>query len=229
VVSQFRISNFEFRNPRDWGLYLVTDRHQTGGRDLFEVLGQVLAAGVRAIQLREKDLNALETYRLAERLLAMTRKAGAALMINDRVDIALALGADGIQLTRKSLPPEDVRALVGSRMQIGVSCHSLEDVREAADGGADFLVLGPVYATPSKTSYGLPHTPAILRQARDICSLPILAIGGITASQVPEIVQAGADGVAAISAVLAAPDPAAATRELLGAICTAWASRQSGN
>ena len=213
------------REPREWGLYLVTDRHQTGGRDIVEVLGQAAAAGAPAIQLREKGLDTVEMYRLAERLLAMTRQAGAALLINDRMDIAMALGADGVHLTRKSLPPREVRSLVGSRMLIGISCHGLEDVREAVDGGVDFVVLGPIYATLSKAPYGPPLAPGILREARRICPLPILAIGGIKAARVPEVVGAGADGVAAISAVLAAPDPGAATRELLDAVADAKYTR----
>ena len=229
MASQFRISNFEFRNPREWGLYLVTDRHQTDDRDLVEVLGQAAAAGALAIQLREKRLDTVEMYRLAETLLAMTRRAGAALLINDRVDVAMALGADGVHLTRKSLPPREVRSLVGSRMLIGISCHGLEDVREAVDGGVDFVVLGPIYATLSKASYGPPLAPGILREARRICPLPILAIGGIKAARGPEVVSAGADGVAAISAVLAAPDPGAATRELLDAVAAARGVERSGN
>ena len=199
----------------------MTDRTQTGGRDLAEVLGQAMAAGVPAVQLREKGLDTVEVYHLAERLLAMTRKARAALVINDRVDVAMALGADGVHLTRKSLPPREVRSLVGSRMLIGISCHGLEDVREAVDGGVDFVVLGPVYATPSKAPYGPPLTPEILREARKVCPLPIFGIGGVKAAQVPEVVGAGADGVAAISAVLSALDPGAATRELLDAVAKA--------
>jgi thiamine-phosphate pyrophosphorylase len=222
----FRIPHSAFRSPRDWGLYLVTDRKQTGGRDLVEVLTQALACGVRAIQLREKDLDTIHVYRLAERLLSITRTAGAALVINDRVDVALALGADGVHLTRKSLPPKEVRALVGSHMLVGVSCHTLADIQEAAAGGVDFLVLGPIYATPSKAPYGAPLTPAMLRQARAMCPLPILAIGGINASRVPEVMEAGADGVAAISAVLAAPDPSAAVAELLAALRVHRASQR---
>ena len=182
------------REPREWGLYLVTDRTQTGGRDLEDVLARALEGGVRAIQLREKDLDTIEVFRLGERLLAGTRAAGAALIVNDRVDVAMALGADGVHLTRKSLPPREARALVGPDMLLGVSCHNLDDVREAVDGGVDFLVLGPIYATPSKASYGPPLTPEILRRARMICALPILAIGGIGPERVPEVMAAGADG-----------------------------------
>jgi thiamine-phosphate pyrophosphorylase len=184
-------------------------------------LAQALRAGVRAIQLREKDLDTIEVYRLGERLLSMTRQAGAALIVNDRVDVAMALGADGVHLTRKSLPPQDARTLVGPEMLLGISCHSLADVREAIEGGVDFLVLGPIYDTPSKAPYGAPLTPAILKQARATCSLPILAIGGINATRVPEVIRAGADGVAVIAAVLAAPDPGAGTRELLDAVVRA--------
>ena len=210
-----------FRNPKEWGLYLVTDRHQAGDRDLLTVVGQALRAGVRAVQLREKDLPTRDLYHLAGKVLATARAAGAALLVNDRVDVAMALSADGVQLTRRSLPPREARDLLGAGKLIGVSCHSLMEVREAEEGGADFVVLGPIFETPSKASFGPPLTTEIVRQARAITSLPILAIGGITAVQAPEVMAAGADGIGVISAVMAAADPAAATRELLSAVCLA--------
>ena len=185
------------------------------------MLEQALAGGVRTIQLREKDLDTIQVYRLGERVLSLTRNTGAVLLVNDRVDVAMALGADGVHLTRKSLRPNEARALVGSGMLLGISCHSLADVREAVAGGVDFLVLGPIFHTPSKSTYGPPLTPAILRQAQGICTVPMLAIGGVNATRVPEVIHAGADGVAVISAVLAAPDPARATRELLEAVAQA--------
>ncbi|MFB3817334.1 MAG: thiamine phosphate synthase [Candidatus Methylomirabilales bacterium] len=203
--------------PRTWGVYLVTDRHQAGGRELVEVVEQALLGGVRAVQLREKDLPTDQLYRLAERLLARTRARGAALLVNDRVDVAMAVGADGVHLGRGSLPPEEARRLLGPGALVGVSCHSVAEVREAAQGGADFVVLGPIYATPSKARYGPPLSPAVLRAAREALSIPILAIGGITAARIPEAIQAGADGVALISAVMGAPDPAAAAGELMAA------------
>jgi thiamine-phosphate pyrophosphorylase len=214
------IRNSEF-GIRNWGVYLVTDRKQTGGRDLVEVLSQALQAGVRAIQLREKDLDTIDVYRLGERLLPIARERGALLIVNDRVDVAMALGADGVHLTGKSLPPKDARALVGTDMLVGVSCHGLADVEEAVAGSVDFVVLGPIYATPSKAPYGPPLGLGMLRQARAICPLPILAIGGINAQRVPEVMAAGADGVAVISAVLAAPDPGAAAREMIRAVARA--------
>lgn len=199
----------------------MTDRRQTAGRDLVEVLDQTMAAGVRAIQLREKDLDTIDVYRLGERLLPIARERGALLIVNDRVDVAMALGADGVHLTGKSLPPKEARALVGTDILVGVSCHGLADVEEAVSGRVDFVVLGPIYATPSKAPYGPPLGLGMLRQARAICPLPILAIGGINAHRVPEVVGAGADGVAAISAVLAAPDPEKASRDLIGAVARA--------
>ena len=208
-------------HPRNWGLYLVTDRHQTGDRDLLAVVGEALQAGVRAVQLREKDLFTRELYHLAGKVLAMTRGAGGVLLVNDRVDVALALSADGVQLTRRSLPPREVRNLLGPNKLIGVSCHSLAEVREAEGGGADFVVLGPVFETPSKAPFGPPLTTGILREARAITSLPILAIGGISAARIPEVMAAGADGVGVISAVMAAPDPGAAAAELLSAVARA--------
>jgi thiamine-phosphate pyrophosphorylase len=200
-----------------WGLYLVTDRHQTGGRELVEVVEQALLGGVRAVQLREKDLSTDQLYRLAQRVLARTRAHGALLLVNDRIDVALAVGADGVHLGRRSLPPEEARRLLGPRSILGVSCHSVTDAREAAQGGADFVVLGPIYATPSKAPYGPPLSPAVLRAAREDVTAPILAIGGINAARIPEVIGAGADGAALISAVVAAADPAAAARELLRA------------
>lgn len=199
-------------------MYLVTDRTQAGGRDLVEVVSQAIRGGIRAVQLREKGLDTSAQYRLAERLLPVCRAAGAALLVNDRVDIVLALGADGVHLTRSSLPPAEARKLLGPDRLLGVSCHSLADVREAAAGGVDFVVLGPIFETPSKRAYGPPLTPALLAAARALTRLPLLAIGGIRASRAPDVLAAGADGVAVISAVLAAPDPAAAAADLLRAV-----------
>ena len=183
-----------------------------------EVAREALRGGVRAIQLREKDLTTRDLYHLAETLLIATREAGAALLINDRVDVAMALSADGVHLRRESLPPREARELLGPGKLIGMSCHSAADVREATGAGVDFVVLGPVFETPSKVSYGPPLTTAALLDARAASSLPILAIGGIKKAQVRDVMAAGADGVAVISVVMSAPDPAAAATELLTAV-----------
>ena len=199
----------------------MTDRHQTGGRDLLDVVSQALTAGVLAVQLREKELPTRDLYHLAEKFLAVTRAAGAALLINDRLDVAMALSADGVHLTRRSLPPRECRELLGPERLIGVSCHSLAEVWESVDGGADFVVLGPIFQTPSKAAYGPPLTTAALREARAAVGLPILAIGGIQETHVGEVMAAGADGIAVISAVMAARDPGQAAAALLAAVAAA--------
>ncbi len=204
-------------------MYLVTDRHQTGSRDLLAVVGQALQAGVRAVQLREKDLATRDLYDLAGKCLAITRGAGAALLVNDRVDVAMALSADGVHLTRRSLPPKEARALLGPEKLIGISCHSLAEVREAEDGSVDFVVLGPIFETPSKARFGPPLTTSVLRQARAMTSLPVLAIGGINCVRIPEVMAAGANGVSVISAVMAAPDPSGAASLLLTAVAASRA------
>jgi thiamine-phosphate pyrophosphorylase len=216
-----------FRHPREWGLCLVTDRHQTGSRELLAVVGDALQAGLRAVQLREKDLATRDLYDLGGKLLAMTREVGAALLINDRVDVAMALAADGVHLTRRSLPPKEARDLLGPAKLIGISCHSVAEVREAADNKVDFVVLGPIFETPSKTQFGPPLSTSVLRMARATTSLPLLAIGGIHSGRIPEVMAAGADGVSVISDVMAAQDPGAAAANLLAA----WGRerRQPGN
>jgi thiamine-phosphate pyrophosphorylase len=201
-------------DPSNWNVCLVTDRQQTAGRDLVSVAEQALEGGVEAIQLREKDLGAGDLFRLGERLIPLTRAAGAALLVNDRADVAIALGADAVHLTRGSLPIRIVRSLVGPSMRIGISCHGLEDVREAVEAQADYIFLGPIYETPSKAAYGAPIGLDVLRRAHAAYSIPILAIGGICADRVNEVLDAGAHGIAVISAILTAPDPRAAAQAL---------------
>jgi thiamine-phosphate pyrophosphorylase len=202
------------RKP-DFDLYLVTDRHQTRGRDLLNVLERALDGGVRAVQLREKDLGGRELFFLAEKVAKLCRRFHAVLLINDRVDIALAVDADGIQLGSASMPVEAARALIGEEKSIGVSTHSLEEARRAERAGADFLLFGPVYFTPSKTAYGKPQGPAPLAEVVEKISLPVYAIGGIKPENVGEVKKTGARGVALISAIMSASDPLAASRKIV--------------
>ena len=196
-------------------LCLVTDRTQTRGRDLVAVVGECLAAGLPAVQVREKDLGAADLAVLCRRLLEPARAVGAMLVVNDRVDVALAVGADAVQRTHTSLIVEDIRAVAGRRLRIGVSVHSLEDAVDAELKGADWVTYGPVYDTPSKRPYGPPQGLERLAEvARGLC-IPVIAIGGITPERVKECRAAGARGVAAISSILAAGSPAAATRRFL--------------
>jgi thiamine-phosphate pyrophosphorylase len=193
-------------------LVLVTDRHATAGRDLVDVVAAALDAGLPAVQLREKDLPGRALLILAERLRQLTARAGALLLVNDRVDVAVAVGADGVHLGGGSLPADVARRLLPPRALVGVSTHA---PAEAASAAADFVFYGPVYATPSKTAFGPPQGLAALRQAAAAARVPVLAIGGVTAATVPATRAAGATGVAVIRAILSADDPALATRGLL--------------
>ena len=196
-------------------LTLVTDRTQTRGRDLAAVVGECLAAGLPAVQVREKDLGAADLAFLCRRLLGPARDAGAMLVVNDRVDVALAVGADAVQRTSISLPVDDIRAVAGRRLRIGVSVHSLEDAVDAELKGADWVTYGPVYDTPSKRRYGAPQGLQRLATVARGLRIPVIAIGGITPERVKEVRAAGARGVAVISAILAADSPANATRRFL--------------
>jgi thiamine-phosphate pyrophosphorylase len=200
------------------GLCLVTDRTQTRGRDLAAVVGECLAAGLPAVQVREKDLGAADLAFLCRRLLGPARDAGAMLVVNDRVDVALAVGADAVQRTSISLPVDDIRAVAGRRLRIGVSVHSLEDAVDAELKGADWVTYGPVYDTPSKRRYGAPQGLERLATVARGLRIPVIAIGGMTPERVKEVRQAGARGVAAISSILAADSPADATRRFLEAL-----------
>jgi len=137
-------------------LLLVTDRQQTGGRPLLDVLRSALAAGVRAIQLRERDLSSRDLLRLAQDVQRLTIVAGGQLLINDRVDVAMTLDNVGVHLRANSLPVAVARKLLGGQRLIGISAHSVDDVVRAEAEGADYVVLGPIYETPSKTIYGAP-------------------------------------------------------------------------
>jgi thiamine-phosphate pyrophosphorylase len=204
--------------PRvDFTLYLVTDRRQTAGRPLLAVLQEALEAGVTAVQLRERDLPTRELLDLAQALRELTRRYGARLLINDRIDLALAVGADGVHLRADSLPVAAARRLLGPARLIGQSAHTVEDVSRAETEGADFAVLGPAYDTPSKRGYGPPLGLRPFEETRD-CRIPVFAIGGVTAARVGELRRAGARGIALISSVLAAASPQAAARELLKAL-----------
>jgi thiamine-phosphate pyrophosphorylase len=202
----------------DLRLCLVTDRTQTRGRDLTAVVGDCLAAGLPAVQVREKDLGAGDLAFLCRRIRALTLDREALLIVNDRVDVALAVGADAVQRTSTSLPVEDIRAIADKRLRIGVSVHSKEEAVEAELKGADWIVFGPVYDTPSKRAYGPPQGLAKLERVAAMVRLPVVAIGGITPERVPEVLGAGARGVAAISAILAADSPGDATRRFLEAL-----------
>ncbi|MDX1763442.1 MAG: thiamine phosphate synthase [bacterium] len=197
----------------DFKIYLVTDRTQVPECDLVAALKEALDGGVKAVQLREKDLSDGEVFALAEALRQLCRRYGARLMINDRADIAEAVGADGVQLTQRSYSPREARRILGREKLIGVSTHSAAEAESAARGGADFVTLGPIFDTPSKRRYGPPIGIDLLRTVAAGINIPVFAIGGITPEVVPEVLDAGAFGVAMISGILGTGHIGKAARE----------------
>ena len=196
-------------------LYLITNRHQTRERPLEVALDQALQAGVRFVQLREKDLDTRRLLSLASDILTLTRSYKAILLINDRVDIVKAIGADGVHLRSGSLPVVQARQILGSSFLIGKSTHSEEEVVEAEADGADFAVLGPIYDTPSKRRLGDPLGCGPLQEVRHRCHIPVYAIGGITPTRASQVLVKGAYGVAVISFVLEAESIPLASSQLL--------------
>ena len=200
-------------NSIDFTLYLITDRHQVpAGRTLLATVEAALQGGVRAVQLREKDLPAAELLPLAEELRALTRRFAARLLLNDRIDVALAVAADGVHLGGHSLPAAVARHLLGPQRLIGVSTHHPAEIATAAAAGADFVTFGPVFATPSKSAYGPPQGLEALRLACQNSPLPVFALGGIKPCHLAVLQKAGAAGAAVISSLMAASDPLATAR-----------------
>jgi len=198
-------------------VYLVTD--PSGGSGLVARAARALRGlppGVVAIQVRARGATGRELLEAARALRTVATEAGQLLLVNDRADVALAAGADGVHLPSAGIPPGDARRLVGDERLVAVSCHSPEDVARVRDAGADFATFGPVFETPSKREYGPPVGLGPLREASRL-GLPLVGLGGVDASNASAVVGAGAFGVAAIRAWLEAPDPAAVVRQLLGA------------
>ncbi|MCS6817807.1 MAG: thiamine phosphate synthase [Blastocatellia bacterium] len=179
-------------------LYLITDRKLCPSRSILELIVEAARAGVDLIQIREKDLPIRELCALVEEAAARIAGTPARLLVNDRFDVAVTCGAHGVHLTTRSLPAAIVREIVGPDVLIGVSAHSLEEARDAEIGGADFLVLGPVFETPSKKPYGPPLGLEAFACIAVAVRLPVLAIGGITPENAPQVLARGAAGIAAI-------------------------------
>lgn len=188
-------------------LYLITDG--TAKRDparFLEKIDASLSGGARLMQIREKDLSARELLGLAKAIKAKAEKFGARILINDRADIALVAGADGVHITGAGYAPIEARNILGAKALIGVSTHSIDEARRAEEEGADFVTFGPVYFTESKASYGEPLGVEKLREAASAIKAPVYALGGVTKERVREAVSNGASGVAVISAVFGSDD-----------------------
>ncbi|HXH84622.1 MAG TPA: thiamine phosphate synthase [Candidatus Tectomicrobia bacterium] len=206
----------------DPSVYVILDRGAAGGRSLEEILEGALAGGCRMVQLREKAWPSGRLLPLAIRLRARCAEAGATFIVNDRVDLALAADADGVHVGQDDLPPRAVRSLLRPGMILGVSTHSVEQGLAAAAAGADYVAVGAMFPTATKADFELVG-PELIRRLRPEVRAPLVGIGGITADNVHEVIRAGADGVAVISAVCAAPDPRAAVERLLARVRAARA------
>jgi thiamine-phosphate pyrophosphorylase len=214
----------------DFRLCLITDRStcQTaslddahGGARLSKTIDTACRAGVRAVQLREKDLDSRSLFELARDLRRITLSYHSKLLINDRVDVALAAETDGVHCPEDGFVPTVARELLGSESLIGVSCHSLDKAQQAAQAGADFVFYGPVFGTPSKAAFGPPVGLSALRKVCGQTETPVFAIGGITPERAIECMEAGASGVAVISAILGGADVEGSVRafeKTLGAL-----------
>jgi thiamine-phosphate pyrophosphorylase len=208
----------------DPSLYVILDRGACRGRDLADLLEAALAGGCRMVQLCEKEWPSGRLLPLAQRLRARCATAGATFIVNDRVDLALAVAADGVHLGQDDLPARAARPLLRPGMILGLSTHDLDQARAAQADGADYIAVGSMFATATKPDFQLVG-PALLRKLRPEISVPLIGIGGITHDNVQEVIRAGADGVAVISAVGAAADPRVASERFLGLIRAARGSR----
>lgn len=197
-------------------LLVVTDRHATGGRPLLDVVHAALEGGARLVQLREKDLDGGPLLALAEELVREARRFDARVLVNDRIDVALAAGAAGVVLPADSFPTEAARRLLGPQALLARSTHSPAEAERAAREGCDFALFGPVFPTPSKATYGAPQGIERLSEACR-APLPVYAVGGVTAENAAAARRAGAAGVALIREVMSANDPRQATAALLAA------------
>ncbi|WP_200778404.1 thiamine phosphate synthase [Halobaculum gomorrense] len=200
--------------------YLVSQADRSNGRGTATVVREAIAGGIDAVQLREKHASAIDRYELGQNLYELTNEADIPLIVNDRVDLAVALDADGIHLGDGDLPIQVAREQLGEDTIVGRSVATPEAARMAEAAGADYLGVGAVFATgtkdtrPSESAIGVDTVAAVA----DVVSIPVVAIGGITSENAGRVAAAGADGVAVVTTITEADDPAAATRELHEAV-----------
>ncbi|MFW5741454.1 MAG: thiamine phosphate synthase [Myxococcota bacterium] len=198
----------------DLRLYVVTDREQAGERGVAHVVRAAIEGGATIIQLRDKRAGTRELVEQARALVALCRPHRVPLLVNDRVDVALAAGADGVHLGQSDMDLSDARRLMGDEAIIGVSVRDAREVTLAERHGASYVAANGVWATATKTDFGLPLGEAGLEKLVACCRLPMVAIGGITVREAPHLAAAGCAGIAVVSAVMKAPEPRDAARAL---------------
>lgn len=200
--------------PVDYSLYLVTDRGILGGRDIFDAVESAVKGGVTLVQLREKNISSLDFYNIAVRLKKLAGRYGVPLIINDRLDIALAVDADGLHIGQEDLPVSAARKLLGKGKILGYSVSTVEEAVYGERNGADYLGAGPVYPTGSKLDAVSPIGIEILKRIKESVSIPVVGIGGIGFSNISEIKSSGIDGVSVISAILGSSDIERTSRDM---------------
>ncbi len=208
-------------NPDQWRTYLVTQESLSAGRSTDEIVAAAIEGDIDAVQLREKNRSARERYELGGRLREATAAEGVDLIVNDRVDLAAAIDADGVHLGQSDLPVSVAREILGDHATVGVSVSTVSEARLAAISGADYLGVGAVYGTTSKPDADTADEGLGLDRLADIVEsvkIPVVAIGGITPDNAADPIAAGATSVAVISAITAADDPATAARTLRAAV-----------
>lgn len=212
AVAGLRAAVFSRQGPRRKlpegpFLNLIIGSPWCQGKDYAELAAQAVRSGANIIQLREKAMPARQAIETAKKMAAVCREMGALFIVNDRVDVALAAGADGVHLGQGDVPADVARAMMGPEKIIGVSASTVEEAEAAIAAGADYLGLGPVFATPSKPDAAPPCGLETVRRVAELSPVPVLAIGGITPENAGSVMESGAGGVAVISAVWERPDP----------------------
>lgn len=200
-------------NPLDFDLYPVTCQQLSRGRSDLEVLDALIEGGARAVQLREKDLSDRDFFHLAEEFRRRTARAGMTLIINDRLDICRAVEADGIHLGQDDFPIHEARRILGPQTVIGVSTHSLDQALQAEKDGADYINVGPIFETQTKQHGGPPVGLKLFQEVRSRVTTPITVMGGIKLENLDQVLDAGADRIAVVSAITAAENIAETVRE----------------
>jgi thiamine-phosphate pyrophosphorylase len=209
-----------------WSVYVITDRRAACGRPLTAVVQAAIDGGATVVQLRDKSATIREMIKLGQMLLKITRPAGVPLIVNDRVDVTLAIDAEGVHVGQEDMPAALARQLVGPDRILGVSAGTVDEARQAEGDSADYIGVGDVFGTPSKSDAGVPIGVDGLAEIAASVSIPTVGVGGITLKNAPQVIRAGAAGVAVISAVLGTADPETATRQLRETIDKALYDRE---
>lgn len=198
----------------NYDLYIITDQRISHGKSHLEVAEAALAGGATVIQFRDKEMKDSEAVVTCREIYKLTKKKDVSFIVNDRVEIVKAVNADGVHLGQEDMSFSSARKILGKEKIIGISVETVEQALKAVEGGADYLGIGPIYPTATKPDAGKALGIARLKEIRESVNIPIVTIGGINENNLEEVLRAGADGVAVISAVVSAPDITEACRKL---------------